>query len=228
MAFPLVESRTVGGSPNISNSTTHVINLPSSPGAGNLLLVIMGSDGNPTVSTTSPGWVKLGQSSDNAADNVSAFAGVAGTAGDLTVTSAPAENTAHVVYEVSNWSGAVGDVASAFRNAGGTRQSFASPPPLTPPGGELDYLWFTGSTARVSTNAPTGPAPGFSDFIMHMSGSPNSLTRGFVGTCLQSLRADSMQPGDIPHGGFDDWAAFTIAIPPPSEAVNSGGWFQFF
>lgn len=210
---PTVAARS--GAIGTSNVTSHPIMLPAGAVDGELQLVVVGVDGSPTVSTSSSGWVKLGQGGTDSV--VAVFAGIAGTAAaTLTLTTTAKEQNAHNTFRISDWSGDLNDIAVVF--AAGASGS-ADPPSLVPAGGEQDYLWIVGATTASGATWPTAAPAGFANFVNRRGGTTSA--KGNVGTAELAFAGASLDPGAFTNSS-NQWAAVTIAIPPAPAGVEPG------
>lgn len=209
MAFPSVVTRT--GAFVAPENSSHPITLP--PGNdGDLWLVMIGVNSNPTMSAPS-GWRKVGQqhTSTNTA-SLAVFAGVVGTAPDPSTFNSLlfATESAHNTYLIQDWSGDVNDIEAQFTTGAGS----GNPPNLTPTGGAKDYLWVAAMTTGSAVNWPSAGPASYSSFTRRRSGSVS--VGGCVGSSERQLNAASEDPGTFTNTS-DDYVAVTIAVPPVSN-----------
>lgn len=211
MAFPTVGSRNSGG--QSTNTKSHPWTAPSGIVAGNLLLAFYSFDSdnaldiNPTATTTSSGWTKVGQASQAANNVTQALFYKEATGSDaLTVVTDTEEQSQHVTYRISG-----GGVPTFTSSQGNTANS--DPALHTPVGGSNDYLWLVsraGDRAVVASSAPAGYS--------------SMQTRTGVGTSSCSLQvaertntASSENPAAFTVAA-EEWVCFTVSVPPGSGA----------
>lgn len=207
MAFPEVVQRS--GGTNDSNSRTLNVTLPTGTTAGNLVLAVVGIDGDASVSTTSAGWTVLDylRSGDGILVLLAAIAGESSTS--LVLDLSDSESHANNTFEISGWSGRIADISFAF-NGGDSAQ--ADPPELIAPAGVADYLWIAAMSSGHGRARASAPPPGFGNYTMRYSGTASSS--GNVATAELASTTDTVNPGPFPMLDDREWAAATLAIPP--------------
>lgn len=211
MAFPSVAA-TSQGSQNSSTETSQVLNLPSGIASGNLLVMFLTSDGNPSMSWPA-GWTSVyGLSRGTAVRQECRYRIADGTEGStITVTTSVGEKTTHVCYRVTDWHGtAAPDGAAASGN-----DNSPNPPNLTPSWGAADTLWFAAEgndTQDTISSVPTN----YTNEVTEQ-GSGGSTGAG-TSTARRVLNAASENPGVFTKGTADDWVAATVAIRPADPA----------
>lgn len=213
MAFPVVQARASGAS-GTSNVTSHSITLPSGVVAGDLLIVVFSSDGSPTVSTTSNGWVVLSQLVQSGLQTTGAVLSKRATGSDaLTVTTSFLEQSSHISLRISD--GAVRTVASA------NGDSTNSDPPSCNPAITDDYLWIATRGGDVSTgfiNATAAP----SNYSNLTTKDASGVLGAATATAERSLNASSENPGTFTSGD-EQWVCFTIAVAPLNLLASGTG-----
>jgi len=198
VAFPTVASRSAGATSAV-NTTSHAITMPSGITAGDLLVVIFSTDGNPTC-TASAGWNKLGQASNTTAVTGAVFWKHA-TGGDTcTITTSATEQSSHVVLRITSGGIPVGTSANA--------SSTNSNPPSYTDGYSTDYLWVatrSGDSTVVATAAPSG----YSQLqTQAAAGSGGASTN----TAERTNAAATEDPGTF-TSATAPWVAWTLSIP---------------
>src|SRR5690606_22871817 len=98
MTAPVVVSR--GSSQQGSNVTSHSVTIPSHS-AGDLLIVVFATDGDPTLSTSSPGWSRLAHVVGGSDGRLGIFAKVATGSDALTVTTSDNEQSSHLSWVIT-------------------------------------------------------------------------------------------------------------------------------
>lgn len=140
------------GTSGTTDTTSHAITLPTGVVVGELLVVVFSVDGNPTCSTTSTGWIKVGQASDGTnAVTGAVFYKLATGSDALTVTTSAAEQSTHVSYRVVGG----GTLVSASATGSSTN---SDPPSATDTVTDL-HLWIatrSGDSTAQATVAPSG------------------------------------------------------------------------
>ena len=216
MAFPVVAA--VNGGNNTTEGKNHTVNLPANISAGDLLLVIFGTDFFPNEDISFPeGWTSLFEVNNDPsapAFRMGAWYRVAdGTEGaTITVTTVTNQMTAHTSYRITGYSG-VPECGTAAVATSGTAPN---PPSLTPSWGALDTLWFAiegNDDVDTVTAYPTDYTNGRADFA-NATGGCN------VGSAYRELNAVSENPDAFTIAASEQWIANTIAVQPAAPA----GW----
>jgi hypothetical protein len=198
-------------------STSHSVTMPATVDVGDLLLVIMGADGNPTI-TTPANWTQVGSLSvTGSTAKAIVLAKVAlgtedGTAVDF-VKSASEESVIYLYHiKVNNWHGILEDgLHVQFQQTA----SSVSPDPdtITPSWGEATNLWitaFVGSTSSAITDFPTG----FTDTDTVIGGTVVPLG---VGSLI--AKAASIDPYPYTLAGAQAGVTVGIAVRPMPETT---------
>src|SRR5574337_187068 len=232
MAFPTV----AGTNTHVDlNVTSHVINLPASIAAGDLLIAKLGYGVTSNTLTWPAGW--------NAITNGAVEETTGGTEGievryrladgtegaSITVTSSAQCRSESQSYRITG-AADPGTQAPEAANAIGTNSS-ADSPSLTPTGGAKDYLWlsFVSASRQATANDFTGAPTNYSNLLTAANTTTGvSLTTG--ASAERQLNAASEDPGAFATGtGLTvAWAAVTLAIHPPAsggspQTVNPSG-----
>jgi hypothetical protein len=211
--FPVVEAWASGRTTTVDTSN-HAITLPAGIVAGQKLVVLFSCDGAPTCSTTSTGWVKVGQASNTTVVTGAVFEKIATGSDALTINTTSPEQSSHISARVSN----AGTLYATSANGSSTN---SNPPSLTPAGGSNDYLWLStrsGDSTVLATVAPANFSHLQSLAAAGTSGaSSNVAERPFTGTVLDPGTFTSLT---------EQWVSWTIAIAPvptANEVTGSGG-----
>lgn len=216
MAFPQVAD-SVGGNRNGEITAHDTVALPSTVDAGDLLLLIFGTDGNPTISWPS-GWTEIyNQPGDADACRLGVAYKIADGTEDgatITVTLSAVERAAWRVLRITGFDSATAPAVST--GAIGTSTT-PNPDSLDPSGWATeDTLWIA-AHARDSGNLaltayPTDYTDGTDDRA------ENSAGVG-VGAALRENAVSSEDPGAFTHDTPNqEWRAVTIAIRPATVA----------
>jgi hypothetical protein len=195
--FPSVVNSAKGGT-TTTNTTSHPITMPASIVAGNLLVCIFTTDGNPQV-TQSGGWTRIIQEAQGANVKTVIFFKYA-TGGDtLTLTTDTAEQSTHICYQLQD---AAPPIAQASQG-----NSTNSNPPLLNTGTSRDYLWMAvrgGDSTVVASGAPSGYANLNSQTASGTGGASTSVA-------YKTATAASDDPGTFTSSS-EQWVAFTLAF----------------
>lgn len=202
---PLFPNVTARGSARTAstNTTSHPITLPTHV-AGDLLVVHLAIDGNPTV--TAPGdWEKLGQASNTTVVTGAIFWKKATSASEtLTLTSSVSEQSSHTVLVITPQAGYTLGIQGASANGSSTN---SNPPNLAPAPGTKDYLWIVtraGDSTVLATVAPTS----FSQLqSLAAAGTGGASTN----TAERQLNASSLDPATFTSAS-EQWVSWTIAV----------------
>lgn len=209
MAFP-----TVNGTPSLTassttNATTFAAGLPASIAAGELLLLVVSADGNPTLTINSGGWYKIGQASNSTVVTGAIFWKVAtGSEGaTVTVNSTASEQYSSISYRI----GSGYDITASTSNGSSTN---SDPPNHVPPDNTQDYLWIasrSGDSTVVATVAPTS----FGSLQSRAAGGTGGAS---TDTATYSFNAASLNPGTF-TSATEQWVCWTIAVSPQIDRV---------
>lgn len=185
--------------------------MPATIEAGDLLLMFLSVDGNPTITTPS-GWSLLATTTSGSA-----------VRGGIYYKTAVGNEDSGVVAVAVSASEAVAAYVVALSLAGTPQASAAvtgdsenpDPPNLTPSGGALDWLWF----AVCMTDAGDGDVQSVpSSYTERSVGSDNSIN---IGVGSRELNASSENPGTFDLLDTNSWIAYTLAIPPAAPSSNA-------
>ena len=225
--------RTTGGTfPTVSSvtpttvataSTAHLVSMPATVAAGDLLIVIItlpGGSGN-TI-TTPTGWTLITTNSNGTTTRSGIYAkNAAGTEGGTTVGFTSSSSTVATAQTfrilAGNWNaGTLTSVISVATPVSATTASPA-PPSLTPSWGADDTLWITYSAGETYTSVTSYPS-GFSGGTMTTTGS--STTGASTATAQLHLNAATESPGTYTMNASNTGLTYTLAVQPPVEAAT--------
>ncbi len=223
MAFPVVED--VTATTFGSSVTEHLVSMPATVNAGDLLLVIFSNDGDATVTDPGTGWELV--TSDNNSTEIRgtiyykiAIGDEDGTTVDF-VTSAGEEAAAHV-YRISNWHGTTPPEASSVTTA---LNNDPDPGALTPSWGSAETMWIAAFAMDwlddTSIQGPTSYTN-----VLEDQPNNNSNSAG-VGSARRENEVSSENPADFTTNWDEQWVAWTIGIRPVVAAAGTVSDYRF-
>jgi hypothetical protein len=206
MSFPQVHSLR---SSSDASGTDHEIDISPDISAGDLLVVVFASDGNPTV-TFPAGWYQLFQTAYSSYVKLGVWYRIAdGEEGDtITVTTSASEGISSLCYRITGYSG-VPEVGTAVTSSGSTTPN---PPSLSPAWGALDTLWLACCANDDGTNYITAYPANYP--IGNNNEYPDNSAGCGVATAFRELNADTEDPGTFTIDGSEQWVANTVAVKP--------------
>jgi hypothetical protein len=207
-AFPQVAS--VTETTFTTNAVNHLVAMPATVNAGDLLLVLFATDGAPTITTPS-GWDQL-LHTNNGSVRATAYTKVAiGTEGGTTVdfVSSAGEEAAAQVYRITAWYGSLDGVERAT-SATGTSAN-PNPPTDSPSWGAADTLWLAVYFAPDGNNVTAYPA-NYTNGLNTESG--NDTEAASMGSARRELNAAAEDPGAFTIQASIPWIAQNIQIRP--------------
>lgn len=215
MAFPTIQGTPSQGSTAVS-ALSITCTQPAGVTAGEGLLAFVSYDDTGTFSTTTTGWVELGDATDGTATvraavfwKASAVGG--GDATDtLVANNSVSERGSYIVYRISGHS--TGNTPDITSSTGSSTNS--NPPALTPAAGAKDYLWFAsrhGDLLVVATAPPTLYANHISQAGATSGASTNAAARPLNNTVED--------PG-VFTSATEQWVCFTVAVHPAATATT--------
>jgi hypothetical protein len=189
-------------------ATSWAITLPTTGSTGDVYVIIVAAGGSTTMSTTSTGWSKIWPASG--ASVISAYVGVQGTAGTLTVASSGSQKAAYAGRRLTG----AGSTGIAVQSATGSSNTHTSPS-LTPSGGSQQYAWILAdSSPSPPDSAPTGAPSGYTNYKTAASGTSDSSADAYIGTAELVATAATQTPGAWSGVVFSAaWTDLTIAVP---------------
>lgn len=241
VSFPIVADMDTTSGTVTSNSTSWTLTYPTNIAAGDLLLMMLGSDGNPTLnainSNGADGWVVAHLTGNASATELILAKKVAvGTeTGSLTLTLSATEQGAWTVLRIpaGTWEGTLGTSLTSPSAAthGSVTQVASSGATANPDPASLDpFNWATENTLWFAV-AAADTSRTFSAFPSTFTNTGSVVSGGSTGASLGFARLESavssLDPGTFTISASDDWAASTIAIRPAAViAVNPRKIFQ--
>lgn len=225
MAFPTSSSATIT---QISASlTSHVVNLPASITAGQLLIAVV-SVRNLGSWTPPSGWTERASQDSGGVGELTLFTKIAdGSEGStVTFTSSIATTGAWHVRKISDWYGTlpttVTDWVAKSTNGGGSA-STTNPPSLSPAWGSADNLFIEIGQLSAEDRNYTGASTDYTDFTTTNASSGGA--RATVCSAIRQLTASSDDPSTFTQNNTARyWDSMTIAIRPADASaptVNS-------
>jgi hypothetical protein len=201
---PVVESR--ASARTTGNATSHPITLPSGVTAGDLILAFFSVDGNPTVSTTSTGWNKLGQRSNSNVVTGAVFWKIATGSNSLTLTTSASEESSHVTLRVSGVKFPAA-IASASSDGSSTNSDPAQgTTSATDSRGRLWVVSRAGDSNVVATVAPSGY-----DNLQTQAANTTAGASTNTAEKTTSGTAASEDPGTFTSAS-EQWVCWTVGV----------------
>jgi len=218
MAFPIVSDETIEAF--ASNTTEHLVDMPTTVNSGDLLLVMFTNDAADTVATPT-GWTQLFSETRSPSVRHSGYYKIAdGTEGGTTVdfVTSGTETAVAAVYRITSWHGTTPpEVGTAAEGASVS----PDPPNLIPSWGAEDTLWI----AHFGGDDPSGN--GTVDAIpTSYTNELDARANDFSSSCLggsarRDLNATSDNPGTFTMNNLEGWVANITAVRPAAAAAGS-------
>lgn len=211
-SFPVIES--MAATEQTSDSTSWVVTMPSGIAAGDLLIAIIGSDSNTSVSswatTASTAWVEMRDGFGGSVTAACAYKEAdGGGTDDLTINIAHSQRGGVIVYRISGHAD-VGTQAPEARGQNSGTSTTPDPASHTPTGGAKDYLWITYAAMNGGDTITSYPT--------NYSDTGQALAPTGVGASIsygsRELNAASEDPGVFTFPNSENWMCGTIAIHP--------------
>lgn len=220
MAFPVVAA--VNASVQATDTTSHVVSLPASISAGDLLICFLGGDGSGSWALDVPAGWSTGYADENNSGGCNGSVrwkiadGAEGAS--VTFTSSTSEQSAHRSLRITGAHATTPFTATGGGVAGSQGTSATPDPPShTPSYGAADSLWiafYAIDDARLATAYPTS----YTD-NQHTSRSNTGTGACGIGLATRNLNATSDDPAAFTVDVSDVWLAATIAIQPAAAAA---------
>lgn len=207
LPYPIVRARNQGA--QVTDATSHVINLPAGVQAGDLLYVAFSIDTASTVtSSTSTGWAKLASDKQGTTTNQTGEVWWKRATGSdaFTITSSTAEQSTHISIALQNAADPVAVTAN------GASAASYTPPAITPAAGSSNYrAIISGHTdTSAGTTQTFGTAAGYSNSTTQQG---STTTTAATNTQEQNYTGVStITPGAITLSLAEQWVAITTAI----------------
>lgn len=230
MAFPTVESITETGF--ATAATEHLVDMPATVNAGDLLLMVFAND-DATTQTTPTDWTLL----DNGSPNNQVYGGVYaidadGTEGGTTVdvVTAIAQQACAQVYRITGWKGTLGTDVDISTAATGTD---ANPNSSSVSASESADNLFIAAVCNGDDEEGVSVTPSsYTNTTETVSGSVSANELPAVATARREWANISDDPTAWTLNGTDQWIAWTIVIEPdaggsalPLLGANTSGGF---
>jgi hypothetical protein len=221
MAFPVIASITATSFG--TDATAHLVAMPATVDANDLLIIIFGNDGAASV-TTPANWNLIASNPNGTACRLSTYYKIAvgnedGTTVD--VVTAATEKAAAQVYRITaaSWHGTTPpETAAAVTGA----TANPDPPATTPSWGSADTMWLAVYGADDDDDASAYPTNYTNGTYTQ---SDNSTTAASIGTARRELAAASDNPGTFTIAASEEWVSQTIAIRPAGTVTLTGVLF---
>lgn len=210
MAFPSIATTNQN---NTSATTNHVVNLPASIAAGDLLLIF----GHVGLAPTYPaGWTEISSVVVGSRTFSIAYRIADGSEGaSVTVTTASNAACRWITERITSWHGTTPpEVGTA---ATGTSTT-PDPPAVTPSWGSADNL-FIASSAKAGGVGPTGFPTNYGTSQLDQFDS-----NADIAVAARQLTASTDNPGTFTYAASSAWGAQTVVIRPASDITF--GWYN--
>src|SRR4249919_212470 len=204
-----VTTRSRNQGAQVTDSTTHVINLPPRIEAGDVIYVAFSIDtASVNTSTSSTGWTKLIEMGQGTTTNQKGAVWWKRATGSdaLTINSDIAEQSTHISIGLAN-----ADDPEAWA-ANGASASLASPPAATPTKGTEDYMSIISvhTDSSAGTTQTFGTAAGYANSTTQQA---STTTSAATNTQEDIYPASSgWTPGTVSLSLAEQWVAITTAI----------------
>jgi len=200
MGYPTVAA--TNSSEAAGGTTSHAVNLPASISAGDLLIILFGTNFAP--STTPTDWTPFYNSPLNAGDFASYYKVASGSEGaTVTVTTTSGSRSSSLSLRITGYQG----TPEAATIATGQNNS-VNHPTLSPSWGSAETLWLV-VTGLCTNAAATFAAP--ADYTNGTYNKNSAVAMG-VAHARRELNAASDDPAAVTTTGFPDWGAGLIGI----------------
>jgi hypothetical protein len=232
MAFPTVQAADTKTGTQTSNSTTWTLTYPTNLAAGDLIIMLVAIDGDPSFFLP-PTWDFSAEwTTGGPVNGFLVLKTSDGTeSGNFTLTLGPtdSEQGAWAVLRVINWYGGMlsggGNMSNTinFDGVGGTANyptvQSANPNPLSfnPANWDSeDTLWIAACAVDASRTISAYPSDFPDNQTSIISGGASGATLGFA---TLGSNVASVDPGTFTISASDDWACLTVAIRPAAAAA---------
>jgi len=226
MAFPAIVGTPTESNATADDASPFTVSRPAGVN-GQLTIVIIGVDGNPTLTWPAAYTQFFTQSRAGTLTIYGAYHQEDGTeTTTFDITSSASEKWAAIVYSISGAANPTTQVPQAATVDGSVASNTPDPPSLTPTGGAKDYLWIAavtqdGEEADDDTWANTPPASYTPSPPRQKSTDVGAAATTNVSTCTaeRQLNAASDNPGTFGVDQSLTYVAATIAIHPVSPTI---------
>lgn len=207
---PVVMARAFGAE-SAANVTSHPIIIPVGA-TGDLLVTVFSVDENPTVTTASSGWTKLGQASNGTAVTGAIFwklaSGTTSAADALTLTTSNGQRSSHVTYRIRGATGISG-------NSANNSSTNSNPPSHT--ASEAAFLWIA-TRSGDDVTAATAPPTSYTYMETVPAGNAAGASTNTAYQVLGTATA-TQDPGAF-TSATEQWVSWTLAILGPDPITT--------
>jgi hypothetical protein len=207
---PVVIATTTGVQ-SAADVSTHDINIPAGD-VDDLLVAVFSVDGNPTVSTASAGWTKLGQASNGTEVTGAVFwkfaSGTTPASDALSLTTSNNQRSSHITYRIRGATGISGTASNG-------NNSNSNPPGHS--AAEPAFLWIATRAGDNTTTASAAPS-GYTDLVTLGAGSSNGASSN-TAISLLGMANNTQDPGGFTSSS-EQWVCYTLAILGPAPVVT--------
>lgn len=202
MSLPVVQNRATGRS-STTDLASHPITIPTGLVAGDMLVVVFSSDGNPVITVGSgAGWTKLGQLGDATGAVTSAiFWKIASGSDVLTLATSTTEQSSHVTFRIRP----ALEIAGTSSRGSSTN---SDPPANVPAAGLQDYL-FIATRSGDSTVVATAPPSSFANMQTIAAAGANGAS---TNTAEVSAAASTGTDPAVFTSATEQWVSWTLAV----------------
>jgi len=214
ITFPDVQSIT---ETQFSSATTaHLVNMPASVSAGDLLMILFANNTAATITNPS-GWTQKWNFTP-AGNNVTGACFVkvaAGTEGGTTVdvVTSSAKTAAAQVYRIDNWHGSLSDIEVGTLVESGGLGTTPNPPSLTASWGSKDNLWIAATQYGEDDVLVSAYPANYGTGTDTVSGAGSNAGCS-VGSAQRDLTTATEDPGTFTLAAPEEWIANTIVVRP--------------
>lgn len=215
MAFPVIQA--TNESTTSTAGTSHVVSLPASIVAGELLLILLNIGSTSATFNALGGWTELVD--EGVANGIAMWARQADATEGATVTftSSASTRSAELSYRISGAQLLATQAPQLSTVATGTSVN-PNATTCTPTGGAKDYLWITmfgmaGEEADDDTWV-TGTPANYSGLLQKTGGTVGTNLGGLIAAASRSLNAASEDAGSFTTAVSLAWRAYTVAVHP--------------
>lgn len=197
MAFPVVAATNT--SETNPTSTTHVVNLPASIAAGDLLIIVVAAGigntaGTGVTITPAAGWTELFD--DNATAGGAAWCAYKIASGSegatVSVTSSATSLSVHCSYRINSWHGTTPPEATVLGAGGSTS---LDPPSQTASWGSDDNLWIALATWKNATSAFSAYPTNYTSNQVALNNSHAGSSDGALAIATRNVTTATEDPG---------------------------------
>lgn len=214
MTAPVVAGSALSG--DSTNVTAHVVDLPASIAAGDLVIVYVALDSGALSATIPSPWVEIKDEAGTGFVAYVAYLIASGGETSVTVTSAAAEHGNHIALRITGWHGTTPpEITTAVTGSSTT----PDPPSITASWGSADNLFIavlfsdqgTGSAPFPVTAWPTNYG---NDHIENAV----DTSAAVVAVATRALTGATDDPGTFTMTSTETWSAYSMVVRPGAGA----------